>query len=62
MKPNHEIAGITNSEITKCGDLLYLSFAAFNCKKQGKMLPLRIYTALANKKEVVLLIPVFSPL
>ena len=23
LKPNHEIVGITNSEITKCGDLLY---------------------------------------
>ena len=34
----------------------------FNCKKQGKMLSLRVFTALANLKEVVLLIPVYSPL
>jgi hypothetical protein len=27
----------------------YLSFTAFHCKKQGKMLPLRVYTALANQ-------------
>ena len=33
-----------------------------NCKKQGKILSLRVFTALANQKEVVLLIPVFSPL
>ena len=33
-----------------------------NCKKQGKILSLRVFTALANQKVAVLLIPVFSPL
>ena len=34
----------------------------FNYKQQGKMLSLRDFTALANQKLVVLLIPVLSPL
>ena len=34
----------------------------FNCKMQGKMLTLRVFTALANQTVAVLLIPVFSPL
>ena len=34
----------------------------FNCKLQGKMLSLRVFTKLANQKVVVLLIPVISPL
>ena len=34
----------------------------FNCKLQGKMLLLRVFTKLANQKVVVLLMPVISPL
>ena len=34
----------------------------FNCKMQGKMLTLRVFTALAYQTVAVLLIPVFSPL
>ena len=34
----------------------------FNCKEQGEMLSLRFFTAIANQKMGVLVIPVSSPL